>query len=152
MQHHELKLDSNKASLTAEGHRLDNLPVPSVPWRPCTNLCFFLLNINYCQIKSTQLCSQRPRCFVLSQKTRAFVTERGIAFRTSTPYHTTQRETVKCERANQTVWRTVKLHDKNLPMRKWFCLRRCMLSDPWSASQLMKRLMKVCLGFQKGDA
>ena len=41
MQHHELKPDSNKASLTVEGHRLDNLPVPSVPWRPCTNLCFF---------------------------------------------------------------------------------------------------------------
>jgi len=29
MQHHELKLDSNKANLTVEGHRLDNLPVPS---------------------------------------------------------------------------------------------------------------------------
>ena len=33
---------SIKANLTAEGHRLDNLPVPSMPWRPCTNLCFFL--------------------------------------------------------------------------------------------------------------
>jgi len=55
MQHHELKLDSNKANLTAEGHRLDNLPVPSMPWRPYTNLFFFLLNINYRQIKSTQL-------------------------------------------------------------------------------------------------
>jgi len=30
-----------KANLTAEGHRLDNLPVPSMPWRPCTDLCFF---------------------------------------------------------------------------------------------------------------
>jgi len=30
MQHHELKLDSNKANLTVEGHRLDNLPVPSI--------------------------------------------------------------------------------------------------------------------------
>ena len=37
-----LKLDSNKTNLTAEGHRLDNFPVPSMPWRPCTNLCFFL--------------------------------------------------------------------------------------------------------------
>jgi len=55
MQHHELKLDSNKANLTVEGHRLDNLPVPSMPWRPCTNLCYFLLNIYYRQIKSTQL-------------------------------------------------------------------------------------------------
>jgi len=61
MHHHELKLDSNKTNLTAEGHRLDNLPVPSMPcWRPCTNLCFFLLNINYRQIKSTQLNSHRP--------------------------------------------------------------------------------------------
>ena len=41
MQHHELKLDSNKANLTVEGHRLDNRPVLSMPWRPCTNLCFF---------------------------------------------------------------------------------------------------------------
>jgi len=41
MHHHELKLDSNKANLTAEGHRLDNLPVPSMPWRPCTDLYFF---------------------------------------------------------------------------------------------------------------
>jgi len=49
----ELKLGSNKANLTAEGHRLDNLPVLSMPWRPCTDLCFFLLNINYRQIKST---------------------------------------------------------------------------------------------------
>jgi len=55
MQHHELKLDSRKADLTVEGHRLNNLPVSSMPWRPCTNLCFFLLNINYRQIKSTQL-------------------------------------------------------------------------------------------------
>jgi len=31
MHHHELKLDSNKANLTAEGHRIDNLPVPSMP-------------------------------------------------------------------------------------------------------------------------
>jgi len=55
MHHHELKLDSNKASLTAEGHRLNNLPVPSMPWRPCSNLCFFFkLNINYRQINSTQ--------------------------------------------------------------------------------------------------
>ena len=42
IHHHELKLDSNKANLTAEGHRLDNLPAPSMPWRPYTNLCFFL--------------------------------------------------------------------------------------------------------------
>ena len=43
IQHHGLKLDSNKANLTAEGHRLDNHPGPSMPcWRPCTNL-FFLL-------------------------------------------------------------------------------------------------------------
>ena len=55
MHHHELKLDSNKANLTAEGHQLDNLPVPSMPWRPCTDLCFLQLNINYRQIKSTQL-------------------------------------------------------------------------------------------------
>jgi len=41
MQHHELKLDSYKANLTVEGHWLDNLPVPSMPWRPCTNFCFF---------------------------------------------------------------------------------------------------------------
>jgi len=53
MHHHELKLDSNKANLTAEGHRLDNLPVPSMPWRPSTDLCFFQLNINYRQIKTT---------------------------------------------------------------------------------------------------
>jgi len=33
---------------------------------------------------------------------------------------------------------------------KWFCLRHCMLSDPWSASQPMKRLMNVCLGFPEG--
>jgi len=55
MQPHGLKLGSNKANSTVEGHRLDNLPVPSMPWHPCTILCFFLLNINYCQIKSTQL-------------------------------------------------------------------------------------------------
>jgi len=41
MHQHEMKLDSNKTNLTAEGHRLDNLLVPSMPWRPCTNLCFF---------------------------------------------------------------------------------------------------------------
>jgi len=48
MNHHELKLDSNKLGDidsttnqdTAEGHRLDNLPVPSMPWRPCTNFKF----------------------------------------------------------------------------------------------------------------
>ena len=45
IQHHELKLDRNKANLTVEEHRLDNLLVPSMPWRPCINLCFFLLNI-----------------------------------------------------------------------------------------------------------
>jgi len=56
MHHHELKLDSNKANITAEGRRLDNLPVPSMPWRPCTDLCFFQLNIYYREIKSTQLC------------------------------------------------------------------------------------------------
>ena len=55
MHHYELKLDSNKANLTAEGHRLDNLPVPSMPSRPRTDLCFFQLNINYRQIKTTQL-------------------------------------------------------------------------------------------------
>jgi len=37
----ELKLDSNKANLTAEWHRLDNPRVASKPWRPCNNLCFF---------------------------------------------------------------------------------------------------------------
>ena len=47
MHHHELKLDSNKANLTAEGHRLDNFPIASMPWHPCTDLCFFQLNINY---------------------------------------------------------------------------------------------------------
>jgi len=57
MQHHELKLDGYKANLTVEGHRLDSLRVPSVPWHPCTNFCFFLLNINYREIKSTQLTS-----------------------------------------------------------------------------------------------
>ena len=31
----------NVESTAAEGHRLDNLPVPSMPWRPCTDLCFF---------------------------------------------------------------------------------------------------------------
>jgi len=50
-----VELDSNKANLTVEGHRLDNLPVPSMPWRPCTDFCFFLLNINYRQMKPTQL-------------------------------------------------------------------------------------------------
>jgi len=55
MQHHELKLDGYKANLTVEGHRLDSLRVPSMPWHPCTNFCFFLLNINYREIKSTQL-------------------------------------------------------------------------------------------------
>ena len=54
MQHHQLKLDRNKANLTVEGQRLDNLPVPSMPWHSCSNLCFFLLNINYRQIKLTQ--------------------------------------------------------------------------------------------------
>jgi len=73
MQHHGLKPDSNKAFLTVEGHRLDNLPVPSMPWRPCSGvhpwrpcpgvpcpgvlalIVFVLLNINYRQIKSTWL-------------------------------------------------------------------------------------------------
>jgi len=62
MQHQELKLDSNKANLTVEGHRLYNLPVPSMPsWRPCTNLCFFLLEINYRQIKSSHLIKVKQR-------------------------------------------------------------------------------------------
>ena len=29
------------ANLIVEGHWLNNLPVPSMPWRPCTNWCFF---------------------------------------------------------------------------------------------------------------
>jgi len=39
---HELKLDSNEGNSTAEWYRLDILLVPSMPWRPYTNL-FFLL-------------------------------------------------------------------------------------------------------------
>jgi len=51
MQHYELKLDSNKAHSAVEGHRLDNLPVPSMPcWRPCTNLCFSCCYDDYRQI------------------------------------------------------------------------------------------------------
>ena len=38
VQHHELKLWSNKANSTAEGHRFDTFRL----WRPYTNL-FFLL-------------------------------------------------------------------------------------------------------------
>jgi len=57
-----------KANLTAEGHRLDNLPVPSMPWRLCIHLCFFQLNINYHQIKSTQLSHEfSPRVKKFSQ-------------------------------------------------------------------------------------
>jgi len=41
MQQQKLKLKINKAYLTVEGHRLDNLPVPAMPWLPCTNLFFF---------------------------------------------------------------------------------------------------------------
>ena len=41
MQHHELKLGSNKTNLTVEGHRLDNLPVPSIPGLLAL-ICFFL--------------------------------------------------------------------------------------------------------------
>jgi len=68
MQHLELKLDSNKVNLTVEGHRLNNLPVPSMPWRPCTNLCFFLLNINYRQINSTQLISNITHSWIKDVK------------------------------------------------------------------------------------
>ena len=53
MQHHELKLDSNKVNSTVEGHRLGQLPVPSMPWRLCTNLCFSCLILII--TKSTQL-------------------------------------------------------------------------------------------------
>ena len=45
-----------KLKLAVEGHRLDNLPVPSVPWRPCTNLCFscwILFVAKYNQLNST---------------------------------------------------------------------------------------------------
>jgi len=57
--------------------------------------------------------SDRGASFV-SQETRTFLTERGFAFSTSTPYH--PKGNSQCEQANQTEWRTVKLllHDKNL--------------------------------------
>jgi len=40
MHLHELRLDSNKAHSTVEGHRLDNLPVPAMPWHPYIDLFF----------------------------------------------------------------------------------------------------------------
>jgi len=51
----------------------------------------------------------------ISRETRSFLTERGIAFSTSTPYHPEGNS--QCERVNQTMWRTIKLllHGKRLP-------------------------------------
>jgi len=46
----ELKLDSDKANLTVEGHRLINIAVSSILWRPCTNL-FILLEYKLLPIK-----------------------------------------------------------------------------------------------------
>jgi len=55
----------------------------------------------------------------VSRETRSFLTERGIAFSTSTPYH--PQGNSQCERVNQTVWRTIKLllHGKRLPEERW---------------------------------
>ena len=62
--------------------------------------------------------SDRGAPFV-RRETRSFLTERGIAFSTSTPYH--PQGNSQCERVNQTVWRTIKLllHGKRLPEERW---------------------------------
>ena len=62
--------------------------------------------------------SNRGAVFV-RQETRAFVTETGIAFDTSTPYN--PKGKVLCKQGNPTVWQTVKflLHDENLPKVQW---------------------------------
>ena len=62
--------------------------------------------------------SDRGAPFV-SCETRSFLTERGIAFSTSTPYHPEGNS--QCERVNQTMWRTIKLflHGKRLPEERW---------------------------------
>jgi len=37
-----LKLDSITAYLVVQGHKLDKIPVPSMPQRLCTNLLFLV--------------------------------------------------------------------------------------------------------------
>jgi len=54
-----------------------------------------------------------------SRETRSFLATRGISFSTSTPYH--PQGNSRCERSNQTIWRTIKLllHSKRLSEELW---------------------------------
>jgi len=78
----------------------------------CLSLLFCLLGFPSC------IHSDRGAPFV-SRETRGFLTERGITFSTSTPYHPEGNS--QCERMNQTMWRTIKLllHGKRLPEERW---------------------------------
>lgn len=55
----------------------------------------------------------------MSRELREFLLVRRIAASKSTPYH--PQGNSQCERANQTIWRTIKLllHDKDLPEGRW---------------------------------
>ena len=62
--------------------------------------------------------SDRGSSFV-SQKVRVFLNERGIASSLASPYH--PQGNSQCERANQTIWRTIKLllHSSGLEEQHW---------------------------------
>ena len=55
----------------------------------------------------------------MNHDVKRFLTERGIASSCSSPYHPTGNS--QCERANQTVWKTIKLmlHSRGWPEERW---------------------------------
>ena len=78
----------------------------------CLSSFFCFLSVPSC------IHSDRAAPFV-SRETQSFLTERGIAFSTSTPYH--PQGNSQCERMNQALWRTIKLwlHGKRLSEERW---------------------------------
>jgi len=55
----------------------------------------------------------------MSSVLKEFLTKRGVATSRSTPYH--PQGNGQCERANQTIWRTIRLllHSQSLPEDRW---------------------------------
>ena len=105
----------------------------------CLSLLFCFLGFPGC------IHSDRGAPFV-SRETRSFLTERGIAFSTSTPYHPEGNS--QCERVNQTMWWTISFccTVNAFPKKggNLFCWKLCMRSVLLCASRRMKLRMNGC--------